>query len=154
MSLTVPNIDDHYQAVLVALGDLPFPVERGVKPTGAGWQGVPGASSFVPYAIVDPIPGGVTSGPAGDPQGDASVPFDVRCVGASATQAQQVADRVMIRLCSSIRALDIPGRRMSKPINIEMAGTARPDMSMGDDQTLFISAPRFRMSTTPEGSGS
>lgn len=149
MTWTVPVIDDHLAAVEATLATTGIPVARGDKPAGAGWQGVPGTSSFVPYMVLDAIPGGVTSGSAGDPQADVSVPFDVRCIGASATQAEKVADRARRVLCESRDAVVVPGRALLLPVSLEMASPARADMSMGDGQTLFVSSPRFRLHTTP-----
>lgn len=148
MSYTVPAVDDHFTAVETLLATSGIPVDRGVKPDGAGWQGAPGASVFVPYMVVDPQPGGVTSGPASDPAADASIPFDIRCIGATATQAEQVADVARQLLCGSKR-LQVPGRTLVVPVNPDMLSPARADQSMGDGQTLFISSPRFRIRTTP-----
>lgn len=147
MTYTVPAVDDHAVAIVALLATTGIDVDRGVKPAGAGWQGTPGGSVFVPYMMVD-LHSGSTTGPAADPVADADIPFDVRCVGATPSQAEQVADVARQVLCTG-RNLAVPGRALLRPIALEVLAPARADLSLGDGQTLFLSSPRFRLRTVP-----
>lgn len=149
MATIVPSLADHTRAVVTLLRSSGHLVGEGEKPPGGGWQGTPGQSSFVPYMIVDPIPGGVTSGPAGEANADASFPWDVRCVAASQYVAEQLADIAVALICTGVGP-QVPGRRLTQTPSLEMRGPARPDQSMGDGQTLFLASPRFRIYTSPD----
>lgn len=126
-------------AVVVATGD-------GEQPDGSGWQGTPGASSFVPYAVVHPIVGG---GPADDntiedPHADSESLYQVSCYGATRQQCEFVSDKVF-PVMVALRPV-LTGRAVMF-VEAEMEGGARRDDSI--QPPIWMGAPRYRFSTTP-----
>lgn len=151
MTFTIPAVAPHAQAVVDQLatnGDGVL-VDRGRKPDGAGWQGDPGKSRFKGYMVVHPLDGGAADGPAADPSADIHWPFQITCVGATADQADRIADLAGELLMGSRDAITVPGRRLVQPITRPSTGPARQDRTLGDDQTLFYATPRFEAWTTP-----
>lgn len=149
---TVVASDPQTEAIVNRLADNPdgILVGRGAKPTGAGWQGKPGQSPFKGYIVVHPIEGGGADGPVADPQADTRWVWQATCVGATAEQAERVADTAHERLVTATTAdLAIPGRALAGPVTRETRGAPIPDRSLGDDHVLFMATPRFRVWTTP-----
>jgi hypothetical protein len=82
-------------------------VDVAKQPAGSGWQGTPGSSSYVRYAVVYPSPG--------TPDGNAAEPYEyldfeaqINVFGATATQAGDAADDVRQALIG--RRLVVAGR--------------------------------------------
>jgi hypothetical protein len=142
---TAPSSDSHTAAVLAALTDTGVPVGDAQAPTGAGWQGAPGGSQFVPYMVVYPLEGGITRGPVSDPGADIEWPWQVTCVGASRQQAERVCD-VAIAALTTV-TLTVAGRRQMQPVNLDMRGGVRRDDQI--TPPLFYATPRFRLWTSP-----
>ena len=97
----------HTDAVVAAIADIPMLVDRAKKPAGGGWQGSPGTTSFVRYAVVYPSPG--------FPDGNISEPYEylnyqaqINIFGASPTQAGDGADDVRAALIG--QRLTVAGR--------------------------------------------
>ncbi|MFI7113958.1 hypothetical protein ACIBK9_47110 [Nonomuraea sp. NPDC050227] len=97
----------HTDAVVEAIAAIPMLVDRAKLPSGAGWQGTPGSSSFVRYAVVYPFPG--------TPEGNTAEPYEylnyqaqISIFGATATQAERGFDDVNAALIG--RRLDVAGR--------------------------------------------
>ena len=152
MPVTVPASDPHTVALVVRLAANSdgIPVGRGSKPDGAGWQGAPRQSVFQGYMVVHPIDGGSSDGPVSDSQADVDWPWQVTCVGATAEQAEEIADVAAVQLMTATSAdLSIPGRRLAQPIQRSTRGVTMPDRTQGDVETLFMATPRFRVCTTP-----
>lgn len=122
--------------------DAAFLVGDGEKPAGAGWQGERGASEFVAYVILWPIPGGVLDGSLGAPDSDAVTDYQVTAVGATREQAEVVADLVRTDL---VRAeLDIDDRGVIS-VTCDEFGGAVPDRSV--EPPVFMVADRYSVAT-------
>lgn len=87
----------HTDAVVACLEDAGLLVGRGEKPLGAGWQGSPGASVFVPYVVLWPSPGD-TAGDLCDPHEYLDYMVQATCIGSTQEGAEAVADAVKIAL--------------------------------------------------------
>lgn len=117
---------------------------------GFGWQDTPGQSQFLPYRIVYPIPGGFFDGPLGCPSDDASLIFQVTCVGATRPQCEAIVDDTNALLVEQPASLVITGRYVTR-VWAEMAGGG----ARRDDEAqppVFIATPRYRVDTVPGGS--
>lgn len=117
---------------------------------GWGWQGTPGDSEFRPYCIVYPLPGGLFDGPLGCPDDDASLVWQVTCVGATRGQCEWVADQVAAVLIG--QTLNVANRFIFR-IWADMAGGGvRRDDTV--QPPVFIATPRYRVDSTPLAPGS
>lgn len=119
-----------------------FLVGDGEKPSDAGWQGERGASAFVPYAILWPIPGGYLDGSIGRPDSDAVTEYQVTAVGATREQAEVVAD--LVRAAMVRVDLDIDGRG-TVSVTVDEFGGAVPDRSV--EPAVFMVADRYSVVT-------
>jgi hypothetical protein len=125
--------------------DAGFPQEPGGK--GWGWQGTPGLSAFKPYVIVQPLPGGMFDGPLGCPDDDASLIWQVTCVGATRAQCEATADRVNSLLIG--QPVTVADRFISRMWADMAGGGARRDDTV--QPPVFIATPRYRADSTPLG---
>lgn len=128
--------------------DAGFPAAAGGK--GWGWQSTPGASKFEPYVIVQPLPGGTFDGPLGCPDDDASLIWQVTCVGATRAQCEATADRVNSILVG--QELTVTGRLIYRVWADMAGGGARRDDEV--QPPVFIATPRYRVESTPAPGGS
>lgn len=128
--------------------DAGYPTEPGGK--GWGWQGTPGKSRFLPYAIVVPLPGGLYDGPLGCPDDDASLMWQVTCVGANRPQCEATVDRVNTLLIG--QPLTVPGRFISRVWADMAGGGARRDDAV--QPPVFVATPRYRVESSPALGGS
>lgn len=134
----------HTAAVLEALTDAGVKTDLGVVPAGASWQGTPGKSSFIGYAVLYPF--------AGEPDGDLCDPYEyfdykvqATCVGATSAQAGLVVDQVRSALLG--RRLVVPGRScypvdqvpLDRPITTD--NRVAPPVHFGVIQFFFRSQP-------------
>jgi hypothetical protein len=117
---------------------------------GWGWQGTPGESRFLPYTIVVPLPGGIFDGTLGCPDDDASLMWQVTCVGANRPQCESVVDRVNTILIG--QPLVVPGRFISRVWADMAGGGARRDDAV--QPPVFVATPRYRVESTPAAGGS
>lgn len=112
-----------------------------------GWQGTPGESRFLPYGIVYPLPGGVFNGTLGCPDDDASLIWQVTCVGGTRSQCEWAADKVLEALVG--HRLAVPGRSTARLWADMPGGGARRDDTV--QPPVFIATPRFRAESRPGG---
>ena len=119
-------------------------------PGGWGWQGKPGQSEFLPYRIVFPISGGVFDGPLGCPSDDASLTWQVTCVGATREQCEWVVDATHASLVE--QTLTVAGRSIDRVWSDMAGGGARRDDEV--QPPVFIATPRYRADSTPLNGGS
>lgn len=138
----VPLVIAAVEATDVLVGD-------GEQPAGSGWQGAPGASEFVPYVSVHPVPGGGLDGPLGAPHTDADVVVQLTCVGASRAQCELVADRARTATVGTHPVFD--GAAVTL-ISIDTLAGARRDDTV--EPAVWISTDRIRVHVTPDLSGS
>jgi hypothetical protein len=117
---------------------------------GWGWQGVPGTAKFKPYRVVYPLAGGMFDGPLGCPDDDASLTWQVTCVGATRSQCEWVADETNEILIG--QPLTVAGRFISRVWADMAGGGARRDDTV--QPPVFIATPRYRVESTPLPTGS
>lgn len=136
----------HTDAVIAALEAAGLAVGDADDPTDPyGWQAVEGASTFLGYAIVYTFPGDIFSGPYGCPDDDATLIWQVTCVGATRAQSESIADLVNAALLGL--RLPVTGRTVD-PIRGDVGtGGGRRDDTV--EPNLFISTPRFRAFSSP-----
>jgi hypothetical protein len=125
----------------------PGVVAPGTK--GWGWQGTPGASAFLPYRIVWPLTGGIFNGEdlgtLGAPSDDASLVWQVTCVGNTRPQCEWLVDNTNNLLVE--RQLTVPGRFIMRMWADMAGGGARRDDEL--QHPVFIATPRYRVESTP-----
>ncbi|MFI7630270.1 tail completion protein gp17 [Microbispora rosea] len=107
MSDVIAASGPHTDAVLAALEAAEVLVGRSVSPPGGGWQGEPGHSDYVPYAVVYPSPG-VPDGNIAEPLTYLDYSAQISCWGTTASQVEVVADQVRAALVG--KRLTVPGR--------------------------------------------
>lgn len=97
MTIPIAPSTPHTDAVVAAVAAIPMLVGRATKPSNAGWQGNPGTSSYVRYAVVHPS--------LGTPDGNVAEPLEylnysaqINVFGATETQAETAADAVRAAL--------------------------------------------------------
>jgi hypothetical protein len=156
----VPNLASfrrHTEAIIDALdGDIKTfdagapDLDTIIGGEGWGWQGPPGRSVFIAYCIVYPLAGGIFDGPLGCPDDDASLTWQVTCVGATRGQCEWAVDTVNALLID--QPLTVAGRHVSR-VWADMAGGG----ARRDDQVqppVFIATPRYRIDSSPSAGGS
>lgn len=117
---------------------------------GWGWQGVPGQSKFKPYFVVYPLLGGMFDGTLGCPDDDASLIYQVTCVGRDRPQCEAAVDRANQVLIG--QPLTVPGRFIYRVWADMAGGGARRDDTV--QPPVFIATPRYRVESTPLAGGS
>jgi hypothetical protein len=131
----------------------PGVVAPGTK--GWGWQGTPGTAAFLPYRIVWPLTGGIfygeDLGTLGTPSDDASLTWQVTCVGATRAQCEWVVDNTHSLLIEQQADLVIPGRFVMRVWADMAGGGARRDDEV--QHPVFIATPRYRVESTPLAPG-
>lgn len=116
---------------------------------GWGWQGDVGASDFRPYCIVISLPGGIFDGPLGCPDNDASLIWQVTCVGVNRPQCESIVDRVNDALIG--QPLNVTGRFIARVWADMAGGGVRRDDTV--QPPVFIATPRYRVESTPIAEG-
>jgi hypothetical protein len=144
----------HTDAVVLALRTAELTVFDAAPPAldvdggGAdwGWQGPrPGAGQFKPYVIVYPLSGGIFDGTLGCPDDDASLTWQLTCVGAVRRQCEWMADRALAALVG--RRLTVADRGVSRVYADMAGGGARRDDTV--QPPVFIATPRIRADSMP-----
>ncbi|MBN6054517.1 hypothetical protein JYK22_21425, partial [Nonomuraea sp. RK-328] len=107
MSIPIASAVPHTDAVVAAIAAIPMLVGRATKPAGAGWQGNPGTSTYVRYAVVYPS--------LGTPDGNEAGPLEyldysaqINVFGATEGQVEDAADDVRAALIG--QRLAVSGR--------------------------------------------
>jgi hypothetical protein len=123
---------------------------------GWGWQGEPGTTRFLPYRIVYPVTGGIFNGEdlgtLGEPSDDASLIWQVTCVGATRPQCEAIVDNTNDLLVEQAVSLVIAGRYVQRVWSDMAGGGARRDDEV--QPPVFIATPRYRIQSTPLAGGS
>jgi hypothetical protein len=132
-------------ALIAELEAADLAVGDGEQPTGSGWQGAAGLSSFVPYAVVHALAGGNTDGPISAPDDDADSLYQITGVGATREQAEAVGDVARVALCAP-GALTVTGRSVCI-VRVDVLNGCRRDDTV--EPVVFITTDRFRVTTTP-----
>lgn len=131
-------------AIVSLLEDADLLVGEGDEPTGAGWQGSPGASVFKPYVVVTPVPGGVFDGTLAAPFADARPDYIVASYAATQAQAQFTNDTVYNLLTTS--TLSVAGQSVQLVAPDVEGGVIRDD---DVTPTVFYAPTRWRVFMTP-----
>lgn len=134
----------HTDAFLAALADAGIPAGRGEAPAGAGWQGEPGRSPFVPYAVLFPS-AAATDGDLARPHAYLDYEVQITVVGVTAEQTERLLDRVRAALVG--RQLPVPGRSSYR---VQLAEGGRPVTR--DDQVTpaeYYASAMFSLRTGP-----
>lgn len=154
------SLRTHTDAIVDALGgsmkvfdaggpDLNAPGHHGGA--GWGWQGAgPGLGKFKPYCIVYPLTGGIFDGTLGCPDDDASLIWQVTCVGVTRAQCEWAADTVNDVLIG--QPLTVADRFIARVWSDMAGGGARRDDEV--QPPVFIATPRYRVESTPAPGGS
>jgi hypothetical protein len=107
MTIPIALARPHTDAVVAAIAAIPMLVDRAKQPTGSGWQGTPGASTFKRYAVVYPSPG-TPDGSVAEPLEYLDYRAQINVFGATETQAEDGSDEVRVALIG--RRLSVAGR--------------------------------------------
>lgn len=136
MSLADPRThDDALVAKVAAAGVV---VGDATDPTSPhGWQGTPGQSTFIPYAVVYPLDQ-IYDGSLGCPDTDADLSWQVTCVGSTREQCDWVRGKVAAALIG--QTLTVAGRSIPRIRPDGGASTRRDDTVQ---PAVFIATPRF-----------
>lgn len=141
--MAIASLRAHTDAIKMKLVATTIPVGDAIKPDGCGWSGAPGESLFVPYMVLYPA-FGTFDGTIAAGSDDASLEYQITCVGATREQAEWVADEAIAALVE--QSVVIVGRSIMR-IQLEDIGMVRRD----DDvlPSVFFTTPRISLSTTP-----
>jgi hypothetical protein len=123
--------------VVVGDGDKPS-VPYGARPEAGG-----SPAHFIAYCIVYPMPG-TYDGTLAEQNDDADLVYQVTCVGATRDACQLVEDRVNTALLAG--AITVTGRSITQ-VRLDIGGGVRRDDTV--QPPVFISTPRYRVSSTP-----
>jgi hypothetical protein len=132
-------------AVIHALELAGYTVGDGEAPKAAGWQGALGASNYVPYTVVHPIPGGITDGTIADPNVDVAADYQIISVGATRVQAETVGDGVRAVMLQT--RFPLSGGRSFIHIHFDMTGGAIRDDTV--QPSVYYVTDRYRLWTVP-----
>lgn len=136
MSLADPRTHD--DALVAKLIDAGLVVGDAADPDDPfGWQGVPGQSRFIPYAVVYPLDH-LYDGSLGCPDTDSDLSWQVTCVGSTREQCDWVRAEVAAALIG--QTLTVAGRSVPRIRPDGGAGTRRDDTVQ---PPVFIATPRF-----------
>lgn len=144
--MTVAAARPHSDAVVTLLTSASVLVGRGKPPTGAGWQGSPGTSAFVGYAVLYPFTGRDEPASLALPHGSFDFPFQVTCVGATQQQAEGVMDAVRAALVGVTPAVN--GRTAFAVYQIPLDRPVTRDDAMAPPVHYGIAQFRFRSDPT------
>lgn len=131
--VTVVQTDAHTLAVIAGLQTIGRPVGDAVRPPG----GEP------PYMFVTPF-GGTRAGPVDDPDADASLTWQITCVGRDRTGAEWLADQAAEVMQTFPFA--ISGRAV---VRRESLSDQPTQVDRDVTPPLFYSTPIWRLTTTP-----
>lgn len=136
--MTLADPRTHDDAIVDLLEDAGIVVGDGTYPEDDyGWQGVPGQSNFVPYAIVYPLRQ-TFDGSLGCPDTDSELRWQITCVGRTREQCDWVLHRVDETLIG--RSLTVSGRSIPRIRADGGAGVRRDDTVQ---PPVFIATPQY-----------
>lgn len=135
-------------AVLGRLRTTGLPVGDGRKPDGAGWQGAPGASSFVTYLVLYPIEAQRLGRNAslGDRTDAPEWHYQVTAVGADRLSAETASDIAAQSLLSAHQLL-----LGDFTVTVQMVHTAALGVTADESNNppLYVGIERYRLDTGP-----
>jgi len=126
--MSAPPIEAHTAALLTRLATTGLPVGDARKPDDAGWQGTPGASSFLTYLVLYPVDV-LRAGPDAALDDNYRAPhltYQVTSVGQDRRAAQVGADLAATCLTDGT-PLGIPGWSTERIRHDSSAGVTRDE---------------------------
>lgn len=138
--MTVAAAQPHTDAVVTLLETAGVLVGRGEKPGGGGWQGEPGQSQFVAYAVLYPSPGH-TDGDLCDPNEYLDYSVQVTTVAATCDGANTLMDIVKTTLVGVRPAV---AGRSSYLVYIDVDRPSVRDDAVAPPQHYAVVIFRFR----------
>jgi len=141
---TLHRNSDVTAAIIYRLTSAGFVVGDNEAPDAGGWQGSPGASTFVPYVDVHPSPGGPTDGTMATPSSDAFPDYQIISVGATRAQAEHIGDEVREAMFQG--PLTVPDRSVAH-LRLDMLGGCVRDDTV--QPAVWFVSDRYRLSTVP-----
>lgn len=140
MTIPIAPAIPHTDAVVAAIAAVPILVGRGRKPDGAGWQGNPGTSSYVRYAVVYAF-GPTPDGNVAEPLEYLDYKAQINVFGATEGQAEGGADDVRSALIG--RRLAVTGRS-TYPVQTPGGPPTRRDESVTPPTYMAVVEIAFR----------
>ncbi|GAA2860115.1 hypothetical protein [Nonomuraea rubra] len=140
MTIPIAATTPHTDAVVAAIQAIPMLVGRARRPDGAGWQGSPGTSTFIRYAVVYPF-GGIPDGNVSEPYEYLDYQAQINLFGANATQVEDAADDVRAALIG--RRLTVPSRS-TYPVRTPGGPPVRRDESVTPPTFMAVVEIAFR----------
>lgn len=145
MTMETPRTELTTNAVLTRLEVTGLLIGDGRKPEDGGWQGAPGQSEFVAYAVLYSL-NHLRQGPDAsleDRNSDPVYRYQTNSVGKDRRQAERTADLVAGTLLNR-EPLDIPNRQTVLLIHETSTGVI-PDESL--NPPVFVTIDRWRIDT-------
>lgn len=140
------QVTDAVIARLTADGIL---VGDGVAPDGGGWDDA--MTVYEPFVVVFPIPGGTRTGNLAEHEADASMVYQVTCVGPTAASAERLVDDVGLSF-RVLQGTDAGTLRISLTRNdFGSHQVRREDAAEPTEPALYLGTPRWRLWVTPNG---
>lgn len=137
---TVVSLEDHTEAILIALRTSTIEIGDGVAP-----RETDKTEKDPPYAVLYSLPGGDFDGPLSDTQVDVSLIYQITSVGETRQQCQVIQD--ILRSKMQKETLSIPNR------SVRDVRLLNPNSGlMRDDDLpnpLFYGYDRYEVDTTP-----
>lgn len=130
-------------AIIANLTAAGMRVGDGIEPTGGGWTGAAGQSTFNGYVVVHPLPGGDVDGTIVASFADAAPLYQLSTFGASRGQAEFLADQARAVMLTA--AITLSGRKVAQMRIDMLGGSARVD---GVQPPIWMGVERYRVQTT------
>lgn len=140
--MSIANLRLHGDAVVAKLASAGLVVGDGTAPSAA--YGLRDDDSFIPWVVVYPVPG-VFDGTLEASWDDADLVYQVTCVGDTRASCVGVEDLVNAALLPA-GSLTVSARVIQQ-VRLDLGGGVRRDDTA--KPPVFISTPRFRISSTP-----
>ena len=136
--MTLADSTTHTTALVALLATAGVVVGDATAPTVRyAWQGTPGRSRFIPYAVVYLLDQAF-DGSLGCPDSDSDLSWQVTCIGETRATCDTVRHAVNTALIGA--SLTVAGRSVAR-IRAEGGAAIRRDDSLAP--ALFIATPRF-----------
>lgn len=139
--MSLPLVREHTDGLIAALEALSLEVGDGQAPEGHGRQP---DGTFLPYVTAYSIPGGDRSGTLDAPDEDATLIFQLTCVGESRKQAEWIAD-IALGLLGTY-TFEVEGRKIPRVYLVTNPRVRRDDSIT---PPVFIATPRIGIMSTP-----
>ena len=134
-------------AIIDAIQTAGIPCGDGRDPDNAGWNDT--MTSFEPYAVVFPIPGGTRTGTLADWEEDATFVYQLTCVAPTQASCESLVDDVGT-VVHSLNGGTFSGSKVKLVRNdFGSHQVRRADDVEPAEPVLFYGTPRYRLWITP-----